>query len=319
MPHAVPDWDAGSFCITCAKQRRDLVHGLDPATEMGGLVFHPDPSQRVPRTQNGSNGVQDSLGFGVKRHSTAVGEAPNSPFNQNSGVWPEYGQGALPHCSDDLANCAPTCPLDTLLIDFLFERRQRAADGLPVQEVIRPRYPSVSSLLNPAQSVYSHPMSKVFTDILQTFPDLSRLPERVAMLYIMFLTMRWRVSPTDENYDRLPEWMRPRRAQLTDPHPAWIDHFLPFPGLRVKLVDDYGLSKIPFDDLFIPFTATLSLNWPYEDTDTLLQHPNGDELMINPVFERHLRRLENWSLGNAFSKAFPGLVGTYNLQSEGSE
>jgi len=40
-------------------------------------------------------------------------------------------------------------------------------------------------------------------------------------------------------------------------------------------------------------------------------------LVINPVFERHLRRLENWSLGPAFAKAFPGLEGTYWLKSEG--
>lgn len=37
--------------------------------------------------------------------------------------------------------------------------------------------------------------------------------------------------------------------------------------------------------------------------------------MINPVFERHLRRQENWTLGDAFAKALPILDGTYNLKS----
>lgn len=69
-----------------------------------------------------------------------------------------------------------------------------------------------------------------------------------------------------------------------------------------------------FDDFFIPFTTTISLNWPYEDTDTLLRSPDGGELLINPVFERHLRRFENWTLGEAFDVAFPRLRGTYNLK-----
>ena len=50
----------------------------------------------------------------------------------------------------------------------------------------------------------------------------------------------------------------------------------------------------------------------YEGTDALLQMPDGDELILNPVFERHMRRLENWTLGDAFHDAFPQLKGTYN-------
>jgi hypothetical protein len=217
--------------------------------------------------------------------------------------------------SAPIMNCGATCPLDALLLDFLNERRQRAAEGLSPQEIIGPRYPSVSSLLNPSNRRYSHPLSKVFTDILSKFPDISALPERVAVLYIMFLIMRWQIAPTQENYDRLPEWAAPRPSQLFTSHPAWIDH-LPFPRMREKLVRDYNPRDYLFDNFFIPFTTTLSLNWKYEDTDTLLQNPDSDELMINPVFERHLRRLENWTLGDAFAKTFPTLAGTYNLKSE---
>jgi hypothetical protein len=223
--------------------------------------------------------------------------------------------------------------------------------------IIGPRYPSVSSLLNPAVSRFSHPLSKVFTDILQAFPDISALPERVAVLFVMFLIMRWQISPTRENYDRLPDWARPLPPQHVVPHPAWMD-ILPFPRMREKLVREYAplappapaplpsasspssssssssssggrqqqheycggqqpRDNFPLDNFFIPYTTTLSLNWAYEDVDVLLQSPDSDELMINPVFERHLRRLENWTLGDAFAKAFPELADTYNLKSEG--
>lgn len=224
--------------------------------------------------------------------------------------------------STSVKNCPPSNPLDRLLLDFLQERHQRAAEGICPAEIIGPRYPSLSSLLDPSVARFSHPLSKVFTDILQTFPDLSTLPERVAVLLIMFLIMRWQICPTKENYDRLPDWAKPRPSQLFTPHPAWMDH-LPFPRMREKLMRDYyGPSRqqpediFPFENFFIPYTTTLSLNWPYEDVDVLLQTPDTEELMINPVFERHLRRLDNWTLGESFAQAFPGLVETFNLKSE---
>jgi len=215
--------------------------------------------------------------------------------------------------SAPVRNIAPTCPLDGLLLDFLAERRQQAAEGVSSHKLVGPAYPSVSSLLNPERSVHSHPLSKVFTDILGTFPDLSALPEQVGVLYIMFLIMRWQVSPTQENYDRLPDWVTPRPSQLFTPHPAWIDH-LPWPRMRDKMVHTY--QSYPFENFFIPFTTTLSLNWPYEPTDTLLSNPESEELMINPVFERHLRNLHNWSLGPAFAKAFPALVETTRINAD---
>jgi hypothetical protein len=215
-----------------------------------------------------------------------------------------------------IRNGPPTCPLDSLLLEFLHERQQQASEGVSTPKLVGPAYPSVSSLLNPARGVNSHPLSKVFTDILATFPDLSTLPEKVAVLYIMFLIMRWQIAPTQENYDRLPDWVTPRPSQLFTPHPVWIDH-LPWPKMRDRLVGDYNPRDYLFDNFFIPFTTTLSLNWPYEPTDTLLSSPESDELMINPVFERHLRRLENWSLGPAFHKAFPGLQDTYRLKTDG--
>jgi hypothetical protein len=212
-------------------------------------------------------------------------------------------------------NIGPTCPLDGLLLDFLAERRQRAAEGVSSHKLVGPAYPSVSSLLNPERSIYSHPLSKFFTDILGTFPDLSALPEQVAVLYIMFLIMRWQISPTQEAYERLPEWVTPRPSQLFTPHPAWVDH-LPWPRMRDKMVQLY--PGIALENFFIPYTTTLSLNWPYEPSDTLLSVPDSDELSINPVFEKHLRDLSNWTLGPAFAKSFPMLADTTKIKPEPS-
>ncbi|KAH6678880.1 BZIP transcription factor [Plectosphaerella plurivora] len=320
------------------QQRSEMRHSLDMGPERLGLDFLLDPALKYPKVQDGVNGAQDSPSFHhvpLKHDWTAtqtnmLDNSSNSAPQRPGGEWPgerppaqarpppPATSAATPYAGlgKELKNTAPSCPLDSLLLDFLYERRQRAADGLSQQELIGPRYPSVSSLLNPANSRYSHPLSKVFTDILATFPDLSRLPERVAVLYIMFLVMRWQIAPTQENLDRLPSWAAPVASQFTTEHPAWIDH-LPFPSMREFLVRNHASRDYLFDIFFVPFTATLSLNWPYEDTDTLLVVPDSNEVMINPVFERHLRRLENWTLGDAFAKTFPGLDGTYNLKKGG--
>lgn len=315
------------------QRRQDLLHNLDlGAGEQLQLNFLLDPSQRVNKFQNGLHESRDSspacqhllmkqewsgASFPVSPTQGGPGMGDRSQHHQQPDVNPASGLPAHRESwvtySAPIKNCSPTSTLDNLLLAFIHERRQRAAEGIPTQEVVGPRYPSVSSLLNPATNAYVHPMSKVFADILTTFPGLCTLPERVAVLYYMFLNMRWWINPSQENFDLLPRWARPVPAQQSTPHPAWIDH-VPFPRMREKLVREYNPSEYLFDDFFIPYTGTLSVNWPYEPEDALLQTADSSELLINPVFERHLRRLQNWTLGEAFDRAYPQLRGTYNLK-----
>ncbi|KAM3078153.1 hypothetical protein ACMFMF_004562 [Clarireedia jacksonii] len=302
------------------QQRHEMAHNLDMGPERLGLDFLLEDGQRVNKIPSppGSGGPQESPNLqqiqNPLQHRSNSTTSTVTSFNTPNSTSSEINGHSAP-----IRNGPPTCPLDSLLLDFLHERQAAAANGVSTPKLVGPCYPSVSSLLNPSRSNSSHPVSKVFTDILGTFPDLSTLPEKVAVLYVMFLLMRWQIHPSRENYDRLPSWITPRPSQIFTPHPAWIDH-LPFPKMRDVLVRDYNPRDYLFDNFFIPFTSTLSLNWPYEPTDTLLSAGAGgddDELVINPVFERHMRRLENWSLGPAFASAFPGLKDTYRLKIDG--
>ncbi|KAL4786371.1 hypothetical protein BJX76DRAFT_126097 [Aspergillus varians] len=282
-------------------QRHNLLHGLDfGGDERMGFNFLLDPSQQVPRMES------------FRRPSEAARLQSNIPptYNTLTQVGPMTDQ-PLPAYMTPVRNIAPTCTLDAILLDFLHNRQREAAKGVPKQKLVGPAYPSVSSLLNPERSVYSHPLSKVFTDILRTFPDISSLPEQVAVLYCMFLLMRWQIYPTAENYHRMPDWLTPRPSQLLTPHPAWID-YLPWPRMRDRLVMSY--HEYPFDNWFIPFTKTLSVNWPYEATDCLLSTGDADETIINPVFERHFTDINNWTLGPAFAEEFPLLVETTKIK-----
>ncbi|KAG5948737.1 hypothetical protein E4U53_006168 [Claviceps sorghi] len=327
-------------------QRLQLQQGLSLGGEKLGLDFLLRPGQRV-NVQAAPHGAQDTaqcqhvalvkddIAFGGGKESwtsplasPVSGDAgrdagrdadhrlASSPQQRQLDAFrPRYAGGQhVPFHSQLIKNSEPTCPLDTILLNVLSERRQRLAEGLPMHEVVGPRYPSVSSLLNPADSVYSHPLSKVFTDVLARFPGISRLPERVAVLYVMFLVMRWQISPTRENYLRLPEWMTPRQSQVDCAHPAWID-YLPFPAMRERLAmakpGEYELDKF-----FIPYTTTLTVSWPYEETDALLILPDCGDVVINPVFERHVRMIGNWKLGASFARAFPELADTCRQEAD---
>ncbi|KAK2795693.1 hypothetical protein FQN52_003542 [Onygenales sp. PD_12] len=280
-------------------QRYCLAHGLDfsGSGERLGFNFLLD-SRQVPKiSEPRRSSSSPSLNVPMRFRSSHPSQ--NNPFDPN----------LLPYLVP-VRNVEPTCPMDAILLDFLHTRQREAADGTSKQVLVGPPYPSVSSLLNPAKSAYSHPLSKVFTDILSKFPGISNLPEQVAVLYVMFLLMRWQIYPTQQNYDRLPEWLAPRISQIMTPHPAWMD-YLPWPRMRDRMVA--SSSEYDFQNWFIPYTTTLSINWPYEPTDTLLTTAESDELIINPVFERHLRNLNNWSLGPAFARAYPGLVDTTRI------
>lgn len=288
-----------SFRNALDTQRHNIAHGLDFGVEERlGFNFLLDPSQNVPRVER------------LRRSSSEHFRTPHftPPLYLQTLDYPS-DQG-LPAYATPIKNTVPTCTLDSILLDFLHNRQREAAQGIPRQKLVGPPYPSVSSLLNPEKSVYSHPVSKVFTDILRRFPDISSLPEQVAVLYMMFLLMRWQIYPTQENYDRLPEWLTPRPTQLLQPHPPWID-YIPWPRMRDRLATSY--QDYPFDNWFIPFTRGMSVNWPYETTDCLLSAGDSDELLINPVFERHMRNLSNWSLGQLFAESYPGLVDTTRI------
>lgn len=217
----------------------------------------------------------------------------------------------MPASNVIIKNLQPTCPMDGILLDFLSSRRQKAAEGASSRQLVGPPYPSVSSLLNSQDNTYSHPISKVFTEILSTFPHLNALPDRVAVLYIMFLLMRWQIYPTKENYERVPSWLMPLPCQFTTAHPAWMDYLI-WPRLREIMIPRH--TEYSFASWFIPYTADLSVNWPYEPTDALLATAGCDELLINPVFEQHLRNLDNWSLGPRFKQAFPHLTDAVKIK-----
>jgi len=178
--------------------------------------IHPDLAAAYSQSSDERLGVDFLLDSNQRIAKMTNGLSPDQPGRSRDSHSAHHS--VLPRFAE------ATCPLDALLLDFLTERQRLAAQGASSETLVGPLYPNFNALLNRATAHYSHPLSKVFTDILRTFPDLSNLPEQVAVVYVMFLIMRWCCEPTKENYERMPEWIRPRPCQLFSPHPIWLDN-----------------------------------------------------------------------------------------------
>ncbi|KAK6538693.1 hypothetical protein TWF694_010267 [Orbilia ellipsospora] len=199
----------------------------------------------------------------------------------------------------------PTCILDRVYLEFLEEQaRLHRVNGTPLSVLAGPPQPDITFIVNPGSRPPRNGLTQVMAAIVDTFGDLVQLPERVAIVYVLYIWMRWAINPTQESYDNMPEYIKPRPSQLFTARPIWFDH-MPWPMTRDVMAKHP--EKYPNNEFSIPYTGTLSVNWPYNLRDCVMEQPSG-EFIINPVFEAHIRKIENWSLGSKFTELYPDLA-----------
>lgn len=187
-----------------------------------------------PQQHHGSNG--DRLGLSFLLDSTQ--HSSNSTTGSSNQA---QGSAELPIYARITNQGPPSCPLDSLLIDAFRSRRKMMQDGAPMREIIGPEYPAFASMLEPGEGQQRpHELSALLIDILSKFPDVEQLPEKVAVLYIMFLVLRWLICPCEKCYERLPEWCRPTAVQLEKSHVAWADYLPWYESLlRAELAESW--------------------------------------------------------------------------------
>ncbi|KAI5211062.1 hypothetical protein AUEXF2481DRAFT_28633 [Aureobasidium subglaciale EXF-2481] len=222
---------------------------------------------------------------------------------------PEVSPSALAHQSPNEAvytslplHMSPTCPLDHILLGFLTSNRTMHSNGTSSELLAGPEKASVRGFVHRNSDLSSHPISKVMCEIMSTYPSVGRA-EQLGLFYLMHQTMRWLVVPVRPSYMSMPSWLRPTVTQITVPHPAWIDN-VPWPEVRDKII--MCPHRYPYELWTANFTQTVKVGWPYEITDAWVER-NGD-YVLHSIFEKHVRRLENWSVSPQFGQAFPDLM-----------
>lgn len=198
-----------------AERSSNLQHAVQP--NVSTFEQQRSPQTQAPQT-NGERPGQMGLNYVLDSTQQHTTNSPPEASTHTTPSSPTYAR--LPR------NTMPATPLDSLLGDFIARCREQLATGSSMQEVLGPNYPSFAVLHDPdgPQRHTCHPVSALLIDILSKFPDISELPEKVAVLYIMFLFMRWCICPCEACYARLPEWVRPVPEQLEMAHARWIDN-----------------------------------------------------------------------------------------------
>jgi hypothetical protein len=84
---------------------------------------------------------------------------------------------------------AATCPLDQILIGFFRSNRELCSGDTVPETVIGPQKASVKALINTDLSTSVHPLSKVMSEVMSTYPYVGK-PEQMALFYLMHQTMR---------------------------------------------------------------------------------------------------------------------------------
>ncbi|KAF2692139.1 hypothetical protein K458DRAFT_381965 [Lentithecium fluviatile CBS 122367] len=113
----------------------------------------------------------------------------------------------------------------------------------------------------------------------------------------MSTIIRWHISPTRANYASIPPWLRPTPAQIIYPHAPWLGMFV-WPRGRDRFVQ-HARYQNAHDTMARLGNESLSINWAHKPADMFMNAEAADrpDIVLNPIFERHIRNLDNWTVG----------------------
>ena len=211
-------------------------------------------------------------------------------------------QSPQPAWSIPLRLVPPTSPFDSILLGLIQRQKSLANNGADETVVTGPHQPSMKALLySDHPNNKSHPISTVISNLLHK-TALRDLPEKAAILYLMYRFTQWQILPSSSTYNALPDWQTPRVTQLITPHPAWVSQII-WGKLRDKVIENQELYAT--DEFQYLYMRSLNVHWPFRGVDAFLSQ--GDEVTATDAFERHVRTLSNWSLDEPFARRYPEL------------
>lgn len=124
---------------------------------------------------------------------------------------------------------------------------------------------------------------------------------------------KYRLFPSTETYDDVPDWLRSTEVQDNIPHPLYMD-FVQFTRLRNALI----LGHANLDDIRVDvdndFKRFLSVNWP--SSNSLLVTDSSRNTVLHPRFVPHVCTEKNWSLDPGFARKYPNLAGLVRIRSQ---
>ena len=203
-------------------------------------------------------------------------------------------------------NTAPTTMSDQILQTFVEARWESYALQTSGRVEAYPDKPDLSALFDGRPNRTVDETSSVVGDIIRSYTEIDTLPKKIAVHYVMSTLMRWQVLRTKASFEAMPEWLRPEPLQLEKAHPSWIDR-IPWPKLRIYLIEH---PTVKFDDFVSAYSSSFNITWDYDPQHVIITTGAGEgaSILINPIYEEHVRQLKNWTVEGAFRRKFPEMT-----------
>lgn len=221
-------------------------------------------------------------------------------------------------------NTSPTCMSDQILQTFVESRWEAYAFQTAGRIESYPDKPDLSALFDGRPNRSVDETSAVVGDIIRSYTEIDTLPKQIAVHYVMSTLMKWEVLRTKASFEAMPEWLRPEQVQVERPHASWIDR-IPWcvssqwygrggetdisnrPKVRTYLIDH---PEVKFDDFASAYSTSFNIKWDYDPSHVIITTTNDERsgILINPIYEEHLRQLKNWTVEGVFRRRFPEMT-----------
>ncbi|CAK7221595.1 hypothetical protein SBRCBS47491_004581 [Sporothrix bragantina] len=293
-------------------------------TTVGGLTRTDIPSELDPMTHNDSIWTVNLRELLDPNHDSELGnivfEYPMPPTDDGLSPSPlamVEGAGlgdipasltpAIPEWQSVPLHLPPGNDLDRFIFDTTNSGRRLQQQSGGAGELTQAEFPSISSLLNPnLGDDGTKPLTFALATHVVRKSNVRSVTTRIALMYTLSHLLRWLVCRNKQSYEKLPEFLRPTLLQRTVPHPPWVD-IITWPEARDAIIrSERWMSKdFEFSEFRVKTGAHMSVNWPYTDSGAFLDLGDGQNLVLSPIFENHIRRVENWTLNKTTATEFP--------------
>ncbi|TKA61485.1 hypothetical protein B0A49_07684 [Cryomyces minteri] len=233
---------------------------------------------------------------------------PNGMPGIARGGVPEQANISIPIHNIQPLNDHSSDPSSRFYTELVGAKRLLLAEGYPSDGVLGPADIDVTSLLeNRAPGGFQNSPSTLCQWAVNSVRGLEGMgmPEKLATILMTARLLRWQVLSTLENYQNLPDCMKPTALQTFVPHPAWIN-FVPWPDIRDVLITTP--EALAAGEHLALFQRTTSVNWPWSAAEAIYINPATNQVGLASAFERYVGDINNWSLAPAVIARFPAIA-----------
>ncbi|KAK4936101.1 hypothetical protein LTR10_022945 [Elasticomyces elasticus] len=129
---------------------------------------------------------------------------------------------------------------------------------------------------------------------------------RLGSSYMLTLMMRWVLAPTPENYQKVPDMMKPTPYQCMVPHIPAIET-IPIAPVRDACIHRLRDWLTPLID------CNWSVNWHRGVEAAVQPSSSTGATVLTSRFMEHVTDYDNWSVGKTFLEHFPEVAGRIRL------